>query len=136
MSIPLFLPIPTYVSRIRSGRFVPLKHWCRRAGLACKASGRFVERPIALKRCQCPAILVEAAPFHRVQIGVPHNWTAISAARYVMAALAFALMDVVARQSIAGAVWAKPTAKVGRPKTGRARNNRERQRRLRSRTRC
>lgn len=133
MSIPLYFPIPRYVARLASGSsYRPLRYWCEVAGVRCKASGAWVERPVQVLAGPV-AIIAEASPGNRVAIRGPRNADRVSLARYALGALAYALMDGVARESIRGADWARPAARVGRPRTGRARNARERQRLFRAR---
>ena len=131
MSTPLFFPVPRYVAHLPpSAAYRPLRHWCEVAGVRCKASGAWVDRPVRL-RSGPYAIVAEASPGNRVTISAPSR-RGVSLARYALGALAYTLMDGVARQSVRGEDWTRPSARVGRPRTGRARNSRERQRLLRA----
>ncbi|MFN0062928.1 MAG: hypothetical protein ACKVPX_10480 [Myxococcaceae bacterium] len=135
MSTDLFFPAPTYVAHLPRGvKFKALRAWCALAGVPCRASGRWAERPVAAHTTRSDGILAEATPGTAVVVNVkPASPEAV--ARQVIAALAYGLMDGAARASIAGAPWSKPSAKAGRPRTGRALTSRERQRRFRQRNR-
>ena len=133
MSTPLFFPIAAYVSRLSGSGYLSLRTWCEQAGIRCQATGPFAERPIRLRRGRVFSIVAEAAPSSRVEIEIPRGPSAQAAARLLIAALAYSLMDVVARQSIRGVAWARLSPGAGRPRTGRAKTNRERQRELRQR---
>lgn len=134
MSTPLFFPVPRYVAHLPpSVAYRPLRYWCEVAGVRCKASGAWIDRPVQVRAGAC-AIVAEASPGNRVSISGPSRGGRVSLARYALGALAYTLMDGVARESLRGEDWARPSAPVGRPRTGRARNSRERQRLLRAST--
>ena len=100
----------------------------------CRASGRWAERRVAIDRGPELAIVTEPGDAGLVRVRVPASLTPRQAARWALSALAYGLMDLVARESIRGADWAKPAPPRGRPATGTASSNRERQRAHRRRT--
>lgn len=133
MSTPLFFPAPTYREALNPAHAIELRELCRRAGVTCKASGSWAGRPVAIDRGSELAIVTEPGGTGVVRVRVPTTLSSEEAARWALAALAYGLMDVVARESIRGADWARPMAPRGRPPTGAALSNRERQRAFRQR---
>jgi hypothetical protein len=105
---------------------------CVLAGIACKGSGGWRQRPIEPVPATHP--FIEAAPggWGPVRIGVPprHAKTQRSVARYVLGAMAYGLFDCVARESIKGQPWTKIES-LGRPRSGKALGNAQRQQRYR-----
>jgi hypothetical protein len=132
MHYPLFFPIPRVVSKISHAHSKPLADVLQTAGATVRASGPWTLRPIVLAFGQTD-ILKEATDYGTVQIGVPLSATEIEAARYASLAMAYSLMDLVARESIRGLPWTRPGAAPGRPRTGQALTNAERQRKYRRR---
>ena len=132
MSTPLFFPAPRVLERVEVRGAVPLRELLATAGVPCRASGPWTER---LVRVVPGAEGTEKEPgdWAPVRIGVPANLSRRDAARYAVAVLAYGLMDLVARESIRGQPWARPSAPRGRPRTGTASSNRERQRAHRAR---
>lgn len=106
---------------------------CSIAGVACRASGPWLQRMIAIERGSGYAISAEPGGFGGVHLHVPAGLTPTQAAQYGLAMLAYGLMDPVARESIRGQAWAKPSVPRGRPRTGTALSARERQRAFRDR---
>ena len=141
MSIPLFFPPPIYraITPSTGGVTVPIRALCELAGARCKASGDWTRRPVELVSGGAnSAIRIEAAPggWGLVRITLPFDRVNQQpAARLALAAMAFAVMDPVCRQSIANEVWARPSAPRGRPKSSAAMSNAERQRRFREKSR-
>jgi hypothetical protein len=80
-----------------------------------------------------PFIVAKPGGFGAVRVGVPkrHGRSPVHAARYALGALAYALFDGVARESIRAADWSKIEV-LGRPKAGRAMTTAVRQRRYRA----
>jgi hypothetical protein len=133
MSTPLFFPAPRYREPLDAASAVELRALCGMAGVTCKASGRWAGRRVAIDRGSELAILAEPGGTGVVRVRVPAALSRIEAARWALSALAYGLMDIVARESIRGADWAKPAVPRGRPTTGAAWSNRERQRAYRRR---
>ena len=130
MSTPLAFPAPRYVKRLKppSGD-CSLRRLCRVAGVNCRASGPWTQRVVWVVWGPVTQITAEASPRTGVEIHVAGKTTAVVRARYALAAMAYLLMDGVARESLRGVSWARPAPKPGRPKTGRALSVSERQRR-------
>jgi hypothetical protein len=135
MSTPLFFPAPQYREPLDPARTIDLRELCRRAGVTCKASGSWIGRRVAIDRGRELAIAAEPGGTGVVRVRVPAALSSRDASRWALSALAYGLMDVVARESIRGADWARPLAPRGRPATGTALSNRERQRAYRRRRR-
>lgn len=139
MSLPLFFPAPSYVTSATAqadvGTTMSLRELCARAGVACQASGAWTERCVTLTDTEGPGF-VRAKPGSSaaVCIGVPPAYQGDDRHRYALGVMAYSLMDLVARQSIAGAPWAK-VERRGRPAlpAGQRLSNKERQRRHRAR---
>jgi hypothetical protein len=134
--MPLFMPPKRIVPTLRLRGATTIAELCEAAGVACRASGAWTQREIALERADEPAVEVEPGSWGRVRVGVPpaHARTARERARFALAVLAYALMDTVARESIRGCEWARPGQR-GRPATGGL-SNRQRQAAFRARKRA
>jgi hypothetical protein len=132
MRVPLYFPTPRVVERLDGRGARPLHEWLARAGLPCRASGAWIDRPVRVVPGQS-GIEREPGDWGRVRIGVPAGLSARDEARWAIAAMAYGLVDLVARESIRGQPWARPAAARGRPPSGTAKSNRERQRAYRAR---
>lgn len=134
MSIPLFFRPATIVEHLDARRGRPVRDWLARAGAPCRASGAWVERRVVVVR---GAALVERQPgeWGNVRIGVPRGLDPRAEARLVVGALAYGIGDLVCRESLRGAPWARPRPPRGRPRSGAALSGRERQRAFRARQR-
>lgn len=133
MTIPLFFPPPRFKRSLPVTGAVSLRALCALAGVPCRASGDWTERSIVLERSENCSIEAEPGGWGTVRIAVPKHLKPLAAHRYALAALAFSLMDLVARESIRGQAWSRPAVPRGRPPTGMAQSNRERQRAYRRR---
>lgn len=130
MTTPLFYPPPRYRAALPlpAAGTLSVRELCALAGVRCRASGGWTERRIQVVRADGYAIEAEPGGWGAVRIAVPRRLKPIEAHRHALAALAFGLMDLVARESIRGQPWARPAPPRGRPATGIARTNAERQR--------
>ncbi len=133
MGTPLFFPPPVYVGHLDAKGAVTLSDLCRRAGVACKASGAWTERPVIVYGGSGYRIEAEPGGYGVVRIQVPVRLGEVGRARHALAVMAYSLMDGVAREVVRGAAWAKPAKSVGRPRGDRVLSGKERQRRYRSR---
>jgi hypothetical protein len=133
--MPLFFPVVHIAEHLDARGAVPLCALVERAGVRCRASGPFTERRVKITRGE-PFIEKEPGDWSVVHIQVPADLSARDVARYATAAMAYALMDIVARASICGERWATPSPPLGRPRSGRAQTNAARQRALRARQRA
>jgi hypothetical protein len=102
--LPLFFPIP----RIDPQAARPLHEPLAQAGLPCRASGRWTERRITVIAGGPLDIEKEPGDWGGVRITAPASLSAQDAARLAVGALAYRLMDLVARESIRGRAWARP----------------------------
>jgi hypothetical protein len=133
MSIPLFFPAVRYVPRLAlSPRATTLRALCESAGVACKASGAWTERIVDVVAAQALEIAAEPGDGAPVRISVPPG-NRRHRARLALAAMAYGLHDLVARQSIRGESWTRIALPRGRIPSGAALSTRERQRRFRAR---
>lgn len=133
--MPLFFPIPQFVQSIAPTERQALREVLKTAGLACRASGPWTNRQVVISPMQDSELCIQREPgdWGCVLIGVPFDLDEQDQARYAVAALAYGLMDLVARQSIAGASWARPSMPRGRALSGRAQTGAQRQRAYRAR---
>lgn len=126
--IPLFFPRIRYVSRLAvSSSATTLRELCESAGVSCKASGAWTERVVDLIEAERLQITAEPSDWSVVQIALPLA-DPRKAARIALAVMAYALHDLVAKQSIMGAPWARIAAPRGRSFSGTALSTVERQR--------
>lgn len=131
MSIPLFFPPVTYVRALELGSPMTLRELCKAAGTSCRASGAWTERQVEVVRGKTETITAEPGMGGRVRIVVGEKRQK-ERARFGLAAMAYALHDLVAKASISKAPWARIPEPRGRPKSGLALTSRERQRRFRA----
>jgi hypothetical protein len=133
MSIPLFFPPVDYVPRLRlSKQALSLRALCGAAGVSCKASGAWTERIVDVIPYRNLQIVAEPGDWSPVQISVP-GVSGRAAARLALAVMAYAVHDLVAKQSISGVAWRRISAPRGRIASGTALSVAERQRRFRAR---
>lgn len=132
MSTPLFFPTPRIVKDVDVTLAITLREVLARAGIPCRASGRWTERLVVIDPA-FDGIEREAGDWGAVRIGAPAELGQRDQARHAIAALAYGLMDVVARESIRGQAWARPSRPRGRPASGAALSAAKRQRRHRAR---
>lgn len=126
MSRIFFTPAPHYVQQIHKGNFLPLGQLCQCAGVKCAASGSWTERKVDIKYGNLLRIEVEPGDWGAVRI-VMKKSTKLAEARLALLVLAYSLHDLVAKQSIIGAPWARVPIPSGRIKTGMALSNSQRQ---------
>jgi len=128
MSNAFFLPTPQVVPHLDKALARPLREVLQDAGVSCRASGVWTERPVLIDR-EFDGIQKEPGDWGAVRVGVPASSTDQQAARSAAYAMAYAIMDIVARESVRGATWAKISAPKGRPPSGvRPMSSAERQR--------
>ncbi len=135
-----FCPQPKVVRALvpsAAARAETVRSLCARAGVDCLASGAWTERKVYLVPVpagEVLSIVKEPGDWSAVQVGLPGvDINSVAAARGALLVLAYGLMDLVARESIRGVVWARPSAARGRPRTGKAMSNAQRQARYRQR---
>jgi hypothetical protein len=135
MSTALLYPPPEIVASLQAKGALSLRALCALAGVPCRASGAWTERKVRLVRGTGLRIRKEPGDEGMVEIALPDvaGVRSTTAARAALGVLAYGLMDLVARESVRHADWARPAPPRGRPKTGLALPNRERQRRFRER---
>lgn len=130
--LPLFLPGPMYVARLPvGGQRMTLMRLCERAGVACRASGAWTQRPIRVVFGQPWAAHALPGDWAEVRLQVPG--TGETGARQALGYLAYELHDLVAKESIRSQTWAVIAPPRGRPRRGRALTAAERQARYRER---
>ena len=140
MSLPLFFPHQKYVPSLPSAGAAPLHALCSQAGVPCKASGRWINRPVAIYFDKAhPNGYIWAEPQGgAVRIAVAHDYASSpqKMARYGLGAMAFALFDLVSRESIRGCEWSNIAPPRGRPHAAKPLSTKERQRIFRERKRA
>lgn len=107
--LPLYFPRVEYTQSLQpeGAEKLSLKEVCERAGVACRASGKWVNRPIFLSFDQHnEKILAEGThSYHAVHIVCKHR-DPVEQAKWALGALAYStLFDGVARASIKCAHW-------------------------------
>jgi hypothetical protein len=129
-----FFPPARIVASLDTRGAITLRELLERAGAPCRASGRWTERPVVLVPGSAD-IEREPGDWGAVRIGVPSRMapraaapaTSRAMARHACLAMAYGLMDIVARESLRGLPWAKPAAPRGRPRSGTTMTNAQRQ---------
>jgi hypothetical protein len=132
MRMPLFFPPAKIKRRVDRRGAVPLRDLISQSGATCRASGAWVKRLVSVVR---DGVFIEKEPgdWTPVRIGVPAGLSDRDAARFAVAAMAYGVMDLVARESIRGEPWASPSMPAGRPRSGTAKSASARQRAYRAR---
>jgi len=141
MKMPLFFPIPTRVRSVaestHAGTTLSLYDLCEQAQVPCKATGTWTMRNVTVhtpeKSGVAPSIVCEPGSQGSVVITTPANLNPKDASRYALAAMAYGLFDFVARESVRGCSWARPTLPAGRKRSGTAKSNSVRQREFQAR---
>ena len=131
--MPMFFPVQTYVPSITAGQGMRLQELCEKLGVQCRASGHWIERRIHVTHAEQgvdPAIEAEPGSTGAVHITTPAGASQTQSLQYALAAMAYGLFDLVARESIKGAAWARPTLPAGRKRSGTAKSNAARQRKF------
>jgi hypothetical protein len=131
MSTPLFYPQPQYLPVLLFEQAITIRELCEQAGVPCRASGAWTERKVEIREGSF-AIHAEPGDWGGVRIFLPPG-TQRKRARCALSVLAYALHDLVAKQSIVGAQWAGPEIPRGRQRSGQAKSNAERQKSFRAR---
>jgi hypothetical protein len=131
--LPLFFPPVRYrasLDRVGRGLRLTVEQLCARAGVPCRASGAWVDRPVIVCLGERAGIEAEPGDWSPVRVVVP---TGVAAQRYrwALGAMAYAVHDPVARESVRAAPWARPAMPRGRPRRGAALSGAQRQRRHR-----
>lgn len=133
MTSDLFIPPPTYIQALElKSPIITLRELCERAGVPCKASGAFTERKLQIVVGDELKVLAEPGDWGNVKVTLKGGSNK-NLARDALKVLAYGLHDVVAKESIRGEAWAKPRARIGRPRSAKPLSNKERQRRFRER---
>lgn len=113
MSIPLFFNPPTYVKSIPTldgDDEVSLFDLCGKLATPCRASGAWIQRPVYLRKdSTLHSPLIFAEPRNGpVLIILPESlWE--NRWQIALSIMAYAMFDLVARQSIIGQPWNRPT---------------------------
>jgi hypothetical protein len=130
MRIPLFFPTARIVVELNLEKPVTLAELAADAGVQCRASGPWINRRVELVS-GVDFIEREPSDWGGVRVGVPSECSPRDQARYALGVLAYGIMDVVARQIVAGQQWSRPSLPRGRKRTGKAMSPRQRQRKRR-----
>lgn len=134
----MFFPPARYVASIDRMGAISLAELCAITGVECKATGSWVNRSVAVVVSAGgvpPGIEAEPGSCGAVRVTTPAGLSELQAARYSLAAMAYGLFDLVARQSVRGAPWVRPGLPKGRRPRGTAKSNMQRQREFQARKR-
>lgn len=138
--VPLFYPPVRYTPRLDNQDGVSLRVLCERAGVACRASGEWIERKVSWEPVSEEApmtITAEPGYMGSVHVRLPmrqaQSVTPKTVARQLLLAMAYGVFDGVARESVRGIDWSRQLAPVGRPRSIRRQSGAERQRAWRQR---
>lgn len=132
MSIPLFLPLPEYVPRLKLKTAVTLRQLCQLANVPLRASGPWTERQLEILTASKQRVLAEPGEFGKVKLYLKAGSKA-ERAQLALGILAYVLHDLAAKESIRGISWSRIPLRSGRPRSGKALLNKERQQRFRAR---
>jgi len=132
MSRLFFHPPPTYLNSLKLKKFHTITDLCKRLNIPCKASGGWTERKVEIR--YGPDLIIEAEPgdWGAVRITIEKS-NKIKEARTALLVLAYAVHDLVAKESIKNLPWSRIPVPRGRIKTGKALTNSERQKLFRER---
>jgi len=116
-----FWPAPRYVEHIDLDGARTIEALCDEAGIACRVFGEWTQRLVTTRIAERPdddAITVGVLDDNAAEIVVPPRSTrdACTIARYALCALAYALFDLVARESVRDEPWTQMEI----PEDGRA----------------
>ncbi len=122
--------MPRYAVRIPGRASHTVRSLCAAAGIECRASGAWIERPIDVRRDRPFDFCAEPGGYGKVRITLPAS-DPVTAARDALCVLAYGLHDLVAKESIRGQTWSRVAPPLGRPKQRKSMPGKERQRRFR-----
>ncbi len=133
MSTELWYPIPTYHLKPRFGGLITtVRKLCATNNIQCRFEGVSAHRVIRVVKSRKP--FIECAPNQGpVCIGTRYPVISKAAQEYALSAMAYAVFDLVARESVRGIKKFSQIRLVGRPRSGRIKSNAERQREYRER---
>ena len=113
--LPAFFPKVSIVAKAPTdGRRYTVRSLCERAGIPCRVTGPSALRQIHLRYADEFEIAREPGSMGRVAIGVPHDDQA--SAVLALGALAYAVFDYTARESMRGRPERKTASVRGRPR--------------------
>jgi len=126
----LFFPQPKLFPALDMKNAITLAQLCQQAGVPCRASGAWVKRRVKIGFAQDFTLRATPGDWGDVYLTSPLRQKK-ARARQALVILAYGMHDLVAKESIRGEDWAKPTPPRGRPRSPRPLSNRERQARFR-----
>ena len=131
--LPAIFPDVEIVPRApRVGRRETVESLCREAHIDCRVTGPSAGRVVYIRRASKFEIFREPGSLGVVSMGVPKD-DVRERAVLVLGALAYAVFDYAARESMRGRPESKPCLPVGRPRQALVLSGAERQRRWRER---
>ena len=89
-----------------------MRQLCEAAGVPCKATGEWTKRIVCIFTSDEISAIREPGDWGVVWLNVPNNLSKIDRSRFALAYLAYGVLDPVARESIKGLVWARPSKKI------------------------
>ncbi len=132
MSNIFFYPPIIFLNSIKLNKPLSIARLCSQLKIPCKASGDWIERKVEIKYGQQLIIESEPGDWGAVRITMKKS-TVVKEAQTALLVLAYALHDLVAKESIKNLTWSRIPVPMGRIKTGKALSNSERQQRFRNR---
>ena len=131
MATELWYPIPRYRSKLEEvGLKTTVSGLCEANGIPCKMEGPGAKRAVFIVKSDTP--FIDCTPHQQeVCIGTRHAVKTKAAKKYALAAMAYAVFDLAARESVRGLKDFYEIKLIGRPRTGRVLSNAERQRKFR-----
>jgi hypothetical protein len=133
--IPLFFPKVSIVAQVPRGTPTTVEALCHRAGIECRVTGPSAGRRVFLRTSRQFAISREPGNLGIVSISLPST-NPRRRAVLSLGALAYAVFDYAARESVRGWSEMRVAPPRGRPRTPRPQTNAERQRAWRARQKC
>lgn len=129
----MFFFTPTnYVSELKLLKPHSIAELCERVNIPCLASGNWTQRKVEIRYGEILTIEAEPGDWGAVRLTIKKS-TKIKEAQTALLILAYALHDLVAKESIKNLPWSKVPVPRGRIRTGKALTNAERQKIFRER---
>ena len=130
-SLFFFSPI-IYISELKLVNACSIAELCQRVNIPCLASGDWTQRKVEIRHGEILIIEAEPGDWGAVRLTIKKS-TKTKEAQTALLILAYALHDLVAKESIKNLPWSKVPVPRGRIRTGKALSNAERQRIFRER---
>lgn len=134
MYTPFFVPPPRFTGRLILRRPRTVRELCALVGVPCRGSGEWTNRLVEVRYGSVLTITALPGDWGSVVITAPVRGV-LAQSQLALYLLAYALHDLVAKESIRTTKLAQISPPKGRPRRTRPQSNAERQRRFRERQR-